>query len=163
MPRLDGAGVHRTHGDLVHPVALDTDELVAVEGGGDVRRQRGVDERPVALRPGGVPQPGPGVRVRARHAREVAHRTLHARGRREEILESGVRFTQALERQADDETLGPGQGCGAHGVEAVLAARPERDEPPARGAHILHYCAPFPGGDGERSQTRGPGLPLAAS
>ena len=28
--------------------ALDTDELVAVEGGGDVRRQRGVDERPVA-------------------------------------------------------------------------------------------------------------------
>src|SRR5882672_240138 len=138
MPRLDGAGMHRSHRDLVHALARDRNERVVVglllEA---LARIEILAQWKRVPGPGAVPQPLARIPALVRaDAEEVGAGALHAVRGGVDVGDAGIARIVARERHADPEQPG---GQGKPEVQRVaraapgLVAAPERDQAgPAR-------------------------------
>ena len=150
VPGLDGTGVDRADGDLVHAIAFDAHVRIRLPGAGrDFAHVRVAAQRETAYRPRAVLQPRACVdRAGCDMAEEIVDRALHARRAREHPRQIGITRVDRIERQLEpgqavDERVGRMHDESAARFAAVAA--PQRDEASAALADRLRRGTPLPG------------------
>src|SRR5438552_4068179 len=110
MPGLDDAGMHRTDGDLVHPLALDRNEGIAWIARREARVERHVAAQGESvLAPCPMPQPAARVAHSSAQPHQIRDRALHpARGRKDDrniriglAIQTNIDANQPLESHPD--------------------------------------------------------------
>ena len=118
-PGLDGAGVNRPHGDLVHSVAGHRDEGVglgrAVERADPQSRRRGR----CLLRPPSVLEPAARITALGDDAQQVGGGTLQPAGHRKASARPGYAARRRRHRVLDDHHLPLQPVCGADSETTV--------------------------------------------
>ena len=141
---FDDAGVHRADGNLMDAVALDPHERVIVDRRLGRRGHRAGGQRERVRGPGRMAQPRPGVPVGRTQAAEIEHRSLHAAGRREHVLDARVLSVAVRDRNADQEYA---RRCDGHGMKRVALAdsirAPEREQSSTGGCNVLRQVTPL--------------------
>ena len=161
MPGLDDAGMHRTDGDLVHPLALDRNEGIAWIARREARVERHIAAQGESvLAPCPMPQPAARVTHSSAQPHQIRDRALHpARGRKEV---RNIRIGLAIETNIDANQPFEGDQDGVQHKSCAaiaLVARPEGTQPPPAARHCLAHASQSvavhrrtPGRDGARQR-----------
>ena len=144
VTRFDDAGMHRADGNFMDAIALDPHERVIVDRSLRRRWHRIGGQRERVPGPGRMAQPRPCVMTCRTQAAEIEHRSLHAAGRREHVLDAGAVAGVIRDCKADQEYT---RWCNGHGMDRVALPAsirtPEREQPSACGCDILGQVAPL--------------------